>query len=237
MNVADIMTTPVFSVGPDASISAVIRLMVDKRLSGIPVVDADLHVLGVLTEGDLLRRAETGTAKEKGKWWELFLGPGRSASDYVHTHSRRVSDLMSLEPISVAETTPLSEAIGLMESKRIKRLPVLRHGALVGILSRSDLVRALGERLAAATKDSDTSDLGIETALRAALAKEPWFISNSITITVTDSVVTFDGVIYDDRSRTALRVAAQNTPGVKSVVNNVVWVDPTTATVINERVV
>ena len=236
MKVADIMTTPVFSVSPEASISACIRLMVDKRVSGIPVVDQDLQVVGMLTEGDLLRRSEIGTATTRQRWWEQFLGSGHRAEDYVRTHSRRVGDLMSLEPVTVTEETPLVDAISLMESRHIKRLPVVRHGALVGVLSRSDLVRTLGDRLASATSADPQSDLAIETELHAALAREPWFMSGSITATVEQGVVTFDGVIYDGRMLAALRVAAQNIPGVKRVESHVVWVDPATATVLSEPV-
>jgi CBS domain-containing protein len=229
------MTKPVFSVSPEASISAVIRLMVDKRLSGIPVVDPDRRVLGVLTEGDLLRRSEIGTAEGRRKWWEFLLGAGRTAADYVHTHSRRVADLMSVDPVTVTEATSLTDAVALMQSNRIKRLPVIRHGALVGILSRSDVVRALGDHLAAEAVGADSSDIAIQARLHDALKDEAWFIASCITITVDNAVVTFDGVIYDDRVRGALRVAALNVAGVTNVINNVIWVDPATATVLTEK--
>jgi CBS domain-containing protein len=151
----------------------------------------------------------------------------------VRTHSRRVADVMTSEPVTVTEQTSLPDAIALLEKHHIKRLPVVRHGALVGLISRFDLVRALGEQLAGEPKAADTSDIAIEGRVHAALVGEPWYIASSITISVEAGVVTFDGVIYDDRVRGALRVAAQNVSGVTDVVNHVVWVDPATATVIS----
>lgn len=130
MNASDVMTRKVVSVRLDASIGDAIRRMLDHRISGLPVVDSDSKVISILTEGDLLRRAETETERQRPRWLELLLGPGRLPGEYVRTHGRKVGEIMTEDVVSVAEDTPLVEIVRLMEGHRVKRLPVLRGDAL-----------------------------------------------------------------------------------------------------------
>ncbi|MEJ1974951.1 MAG: CBS domain-containing protein [Acetobacteraceae bacterium] len=233
MKAGDVMADQVLTVTPETTIQVAIALMTENHISGLPVLGAENKLVGILTEGDLLQRAETGTEHApRPKWLEFLLGPGREAAEYVQTHSQLVGDLMTDEVVSVTEDVPLRDVVALMEKRRIRRVPVLRDGHLVGIISRADLVRALGRKLAA-TPAPGGSDDAIGAALRAELAKQSWVGPNTnIDIVVHGGVVTLDGVIFDERSRDALRVAAQNVAGVTSVVDRLVWVEPTTGDVV-----
>src|ERR1700726_452887 len=157
MKAEDIMTRRVISVAPEASILESARLMLQHRVSGLPVIDAAGRLVGVVTEGDFLRRVEVGTERKRPRWLEFIAGPGRLATEYVHSHGRKVADVMTGEPITVGEDTPIEEVVRLMERRRIKRLPVMRGTKVVGIVSRANLLHALAsvarEALPAAKDD------------------------------------------------------------------------------------
>ncbi|MBV8915626.1 MAG: CBS domain-containing protein [Acetobacteraceae bacterium] len=218
------MRAGALQVKPDASIAEAIATMLDNGVSGMPVVDASGALVGILTEGDLLHRAETGTIGRDAGWVRLILRHS-SAGEYVRTHSRRVADLMTRVVITVAEDTPLEEVVELMERKHVKRLPVLRGDKLVGIVSRADLVRALGQALARPATDAET-DEAIRERLFSELRSESWFRRLEVACKVRDGVVTFTGRISDEAGRAALRVAASNVPGVTQVRDELVWVEP-----------
>jgi CBS-domain-containing membrane protein len=203
--------------------------MFDHRISGLPVVDGKAGLVGILTEGDLLRRSELGTAGQRPRWLDLLM-TGRLASEYVRTNTRRVSEIMSRDVVSVPEDTPLPEVVRLMERHRIKRVPVLRDAALIGIVSRADLLRAL-QRLLVAESKTAASDETIRRHVIDELAQAPW-APHGLTVDVANGVVTLDGVILDEQKRKALRVAAENVPGVKAVVDHIVWVEPVTGWVV-----
>ncbi len=226
MIASDIMTRDVITIPQSATLVTAIALMGEQRVSGLPVVDAGGQLVGVLTEGDLLRRVETGTGpRHRSRLLEYLLGPGHEASDYVKTHSRRVSDLMTEDVVTVSPSTPLEEVVDLMERHLIRRVPVVRDGQPVGMISRADLVRALGRRLAAIA-GGGVDGTEVEAVLKAELAANPGLAANNISVFVRNGVVTMDGVIYDNRTRDALRVAAQNITGISAVNDRLVWVDP-----------
>lgn len=230
MNAADVMTRNVVAVSPDAPLSQAVRLMLDRRISGLPVLDTDGRPVGMLTEGDLIRRAETGTDAPRAGWLSIIFTPGRLAGDYVQTHGRRVADVMTPDVISVTETTPLSDVAELMRSRRVKRLPVTRDDSVVGIVSRSDLLGALAKELD--TPAASAADAVIREAILAELAAQPWAPRRSVTIAVTGGIVDLDGVVFDVRERDALRVVAENVPGVKKVENRLVCVEPNTGMLV-----
>ena len=116
MKTSEIMTRPAVTVGPDTMLEAAVRLMLDRRISGLPVVDAAGRPVGILTEGDLLRRAETGTESKRRRWLEFLASPGRLASEYVQSHGRRVAEVMTLSVLSVTEDAPVVEVAALMQS-------------------------------------------------------------------------------------------------------------------------
>ena len=142
MEACQVMTSPTITISPGASVRQAITTMLDHRVSGLPVVDETGRLAGIVSEGDLLRRAEIGTEKHRPKWLECLLGPGRSATDYVHSHSRRVADVMTNNPVFVDERASLAAIVALMEKHRVKRVPVLRDSVVVGIVTRADLLRA-----------------------------------------------------------------------------------------------
>jgi CBS-domain-containing membrane protein len=232
MKAADVMNRSVVGIRRGASVGEAIRLMLDKQISGLPVLDAAGKPVGILTEGDLLRRSETGTERHRPRWLEILMGPGRIAGEYVRTHGRKVEEVMTRDLISVTEETPLDEIVQLMERRRIKRLPVLDGDALVGIVTRADLLRALARALEE-PPDAPHDDDDILQRIMAELRKAAWMPRDGLTITVTDGIVELDGVILDEKEREALRVVAENAPGVKAVEDHLVWIEPVSGTVID----
>ena len=229
MNAGEVMSRNPIAVPAEAGLAEALQLMFDHHISGLPVVDGKAGLVGILTEGDLLRRSEIGTAGQRSRWLDLLI-TGRLANEYVRTHTRRVDDIMTRDVVSVAEDTPLTEVVRLMERHRIKRVPVLRDGALIGIVSRADLLRAI-QRLLVAEPKTAASDETIRRHVLDELAQAPW-APHGLTVDVANGVVTLDGVILDEQKRRALRVAAENVPGVKAVVDHIVWVEPVTGWVI-----
>jgi CBS domain-containing protein len=227
----DVMTAPVVSVTPATRTRDAIELMLTHHLSGLPVLDEQGKLVGVLSEGDLIRRSELGTEKHRSRFIAFILGPGRAAHDYTKSHSRFVRGVMTEEVIAVAEDTSIEEIVGLMEKHAIKRMPVMRGEDIVGMVSRSDLLRALVA--ASRRRDVTMTDEAIRERILAEFAKEEWAPSNSVGVEVKDGAVTLRGTIFDARQRPALKVAAENTPGVKTVHDRLVWIDPGSGLVID----
>jgi CBS domain-containing protein len=225
MQAQDVMTQYVISIGPDDTIARAIRLLLQERISGLPVIDPSGRLVGMVTEGDLLRRAETGTERQRPRWLEFFAGLGRVADEYVHAHGRRISEIMTTDPVTVTEETPLEKVVTLMERRRVKRLPVVRGDKVVGIISRANLLHALAS-VAGETKPVSVDDQGIRTRLLAELAKERWAPTAMIDVTVRGGVVELWGTVTNERQRQALIVAAENIPGVKQVNDHLAWIEP-----------
>lgn len=231
MRAEDIMTRQVVTIAPETTVEAAARLMLDRRISGLPVVDTAGAVVGLVTEGDLLRRAETGTDRQHSPWLALLLGPGRLARDYVQTHGRQCHEVMTRRVVSVTPDTLVAEVVHAMEHHRIKRLPVVKDGRLVGIVSRANLLKALTDVLSAPTPRA-VSDAAIRKRVLAEIEKQPWAPRASLDVAVTDAVVALRGTITDERERAALRVLAENVPGVKSVRDELTWVEPVSGMII-----
>jgi CBS domain-containing protein len=231
MKAADVMTRQVVTVTPDATIEEAIRLMLQHRISGLPVTDSDGAVLGILTEGDLLRRAETGTEKRHTRWIALLVGPGRLAQEYARAHARKVGEVMTDCVFSVTPGTPLSEIVALMEAKNVKRLPVIEQGRLVGILSRANLMAALVDLVCKQPAGAGT-DAEIRRQILTEIDQQPWGPRGSVDVSVADGIVALNGTIMDERARAALRVAAENVPGVRAVHDHLTWVDSVSGMVV-----
>lgn len=223
MNISEVMTRDVITVGMESSIIEAARLMLQNRISGLPVVDANKNLVGIVTEGDFLRRRETGTQRQRPRWLEFIVGPGKLASEYTHATGRRVDEVMSDAVYTATEDMPLEQAVHLMERYRIKRLPVVRGKALVGIVTRANILRTVA-RLAHEAQPTSASDAEIRTKLSDELKKLTW--TPPVSVAVKDCVVKLSGVVTDERERTALRVVAENIPGVKKVVDDLIWLDP-----------
>jgi CBS domain-containing protein len=234
MKAKDVMTPDVLTVTEDTSVLEAIRLMLQRRISGLPVVDASGALVGMVTEGDLLRRAEIGTERHRARWIEFLAGPGRQADEYAHAHGRKVRDVMTREVHTIPEHAALNDALDSMERYHVKRVPVMRGLKMIGLITRSNLLRAIAG-LARATRPESADDAAIHDSLVAELKKQPWAPTASIDVAVANGVVTFTGAILDDRQRNALRVAAENIPGVKKVEDHLVWIEPMSGTVIEAR--
>jgi CBS domain-containing protein len=216
MNAADIMTPDVITVGPDTPLDQIVTLMLDGRISGIPVVDEDA-VIGIVTEGDLLRRVELGSEPRRSHLLELVSRATPLAAEYVRSHGRKASEVMTESVITVDDTTPIAEIARILETRRIKRVPVLRDGKLVGIVSRANLLRALATRLQA-TAPSQVDDQRIRTALLTELRAHKWgAMVAQLDVTVENGVVELWGVVHSQEQKMAVRVLAENMPGVTRV--------------------
>lgn len=225
MKARDIMTPDVVSVDPDASVAEAAQLMLQRRISGLPVVDHAGELVGVITEGDFLRRAEMGTQRRRSRWIEILTGSGQLASEYVQTSGRKVHQVMTTNVQTATEDTTLEDIVRLMEQRQIKRVPVLRGKKLVGIISRANLLHALVQ-IAHEVRPSPPQDAVIREHLLAELKEQRWAPVGTIDVTVRDGVVTLSGVLLDERQREALQVAAQNISGVVKVEDHMVWMDP-----------
>jgi CBS domain-containing protein len=224
MKAREIMTLEVVSVSPDASIVEAVRLMLQNRISGLPVVDRQGMLVGVVTEGDFLRRAETGTQRKRARWIEFFVGAGQSAEEYVHTHGRKVADVMTSTPIAITEDTRLDDIVSLMEQGSVKRLPVVRQGRVVGIVSRANLLHALVS-VVGDLPASPTTDVTIREQIISEFSHKVWS-PRDFNVVVRDGVVELWGTILDERERQAAKVAIENVAGVKTVRDHLVRAEP-----------
>src|SRR5215471_18233722 len=229
MRVKDVMTPNVICIGADEPVLKAARLMLQNRISGLPVVDKEGELVGMVTEGDFLRRGELGTQRQRPRWLEFLLGPGPLAAEYVRSSGQKVGEIMTIEPKTVTPDTPLDEVVRLMERHRIKRLPVVQDGKLVGIVSRANLLHALAS-VAREVKAPAGDDATIRKRIIAECARQPW--APHVNVVVRDGVVGLWGVITDERERQAFIVAAENAPGVKAVHDHLAWVEPTSGMVV-----
>jgi CBS domain-containing protein len=232
MKARDVMTPRVISIETDAPIMRAVQLMLQNRISGLPVVGPKGELVGMVTEGDFIRRGEIGTQRRRNRWLEFLIGPGRLADEYVHARGRKVEEVMTREPVTVTEDTPLDEVVRLMERHRIKRLPVMRGGELVGIVTRANIMHALVS-LAVEAKAPAGDDAAIREQILAECAKQSW--APMTNVVVRNGVVELWGTITDERERAALIVASENVPGVKTVHDHLVWIEPNSGFVIQSE--
>ncbi|MGH7156362.1 MAG: CBS domain-containing protein [Acetobacteraceae bacterium] len=225
MQASEIMTHDVVTVHPDTPLAEVVRLMLTHRISGLPVVEK-ATVVGIVSEGDLLRRPEIGTERRPRHWLQLFGSSDSDAAEYVRTHGVTAGEVMTADVVSVAETASLEDIATLLESRRIKRVPVVRQGELVGIVSRADLLRGLASRLGPGRRESDGE---IRAALLAELKANPsWApLPAEISILVQDGVVHYWGYVRSEAQRQAMVVAAERIAGVRQVADHMMqWKEP-----------
>ncbi|HXX83165.1 MAG TPA: CBS domain-containing protein [Casimicrobiaceae bacterium] len=225
MKAKDVMTHCVVSIGPEAPILDAIARMISHQVSGMPVIDADGKLAGMVTEGDFLRRTEIGTEAPQRRWLELLLGPASRAEEYARSHGRKVQEVMSRNVVAASKETPLTELVELMEEHGIKRIPVTEEGRIVGIVSRADLMSALAERLSQATK-APASDESIRRAIMTEMKKQPWCPVQSLSIRVRNGFVDVNGTIFDEGQRRALHVLVENVHGVKGVHDHLTRIAP-----------
>ena len=234
MKATDVMTTRIISVEPDTTVLEAARQMLQHHISGLPVIDKAGTLVGILSEGDFLRRGETHTEREHTRWVEFLIGPGKMAAEYTHSHGKKVAEVMTDQVHTVDEDTSLEDVVEMMERHRIKRVPVIRGTRVVGIITRSNLLHAmvsLARRAPKTTKD----DFAIRQQLTVELQNAKWAPVAMANIVVHDGVVELWGTIFDERQREALVVASENISGVRAVKDHLVWVEPVSGMFIEPR--
>jgi len=231
MRAHQIMTRPVVTVTPETTIVDAANLMLQRHVSGLPVVDIAGKLVGVVSEGDFIRRSEIGTGRKRGRWLRFILGPGKSASDFVHEHGRKVGEVMTKSPLTITEDTALAEIVALMEKNNVKRLPVVQGDKVVGIVSRANLLQAVAS-LARQVPDPTADDDHIRDRIIDTLEKNEW-CPFGLSVIVRDGIVHLSGVITEERARQAAVVAAENVEGVKKVHDHLCWVDTMSGIYLN----
>lgn len=220
MRAYDIMTQEVISVSLDTELRDIAGLLLEHRISALPVLAEDGRVLGIVSEGDLMRRVETGTERRKSWWLREFFSAGMSASDYIKTHGRKAAEIMTPNPITIDEDTPLDEIASLLEKHHIKRVPVVRDGRLVGIVSRANLLQALATGLGRDEPASSADDREIREAILRELSAKTEVMVSRLNVVVSDGQVQLWGLVESPKEKMVVQVAAENVPGVTGVENN-----------------
>jgi CBS domain-containing protein len=231
MRAHQIMTRSVITVTPETSVVEAANLMLQRHISGLPVVNSADRLVGIISEGDFIRRSEIGTQRQRGRFMKFILGAGKEATDFVHEHGRKIAEIMTPEPLTIDEETDLEKIVEIMEKNNVKRLPVTRGDELVGIVSRSNLLQAVAS-LARQIPDPTADDDHIRNRIIAALEKNNW-CPFGLSIMVRDGVVHLSGVITEERSRQAAIVGAENVAGVKKVHDHLCWVDTMSGMYLN----
>ena len=220
MKARHVMVSPVITVKPSASVQEVAKILLERRISAVPVVDDQGKLVGIVSEGDLMHRAEAGTERKRSWWLRGFIGDETLAAEYVKAHARKVADVMTRQVISASPDSPLSEIASLLEKNSIKRVPIVKDGYLVGIVSRANLIQAV----ASGRKELDipVSDTVIRDKILAGLKAEGWAHTGLLNVTVNNGVVDIWGITGSDAERKAIRVAAELVPGVCAVNDNMI---------------
>ena len=220
MQAKDIMTTRVVTVGPEESVTDIAQKLTHHHISAVPVVEQDGTLLGIVSEGDLLRRPEVGTEKAAGSWWlNLWRNPSDLADDFTKAHGKTARDVMTAPVISVGPDAPLSEIAETLERNHIKRVPIVEDGKVVGLISRANIIREIASA-SAVTIDTDADDEAIRRAVDKALSAQPWASYGTTSVTVKDGRVEFWGVVGSESERAATRVLAEEIGGVAGVVDH-----------------
>lgn len=222
MKARDVMTTHVITTSSNATIQDVAELLIKHRISALPVLNKDGGLVGVVSEGDLMRRSEVGTDRRRSWWLRMLIGQEALAAEYVKSHATKVADVMTKRVITAGPMTPLSEIATLLERNSIKRVPIVENGQLVGIVTRANLVQAYAVAHRKGEIKITQSDTAIREKLMDRLRSEPWARTWLLNVIVQDGVVDLWGMVSSDAERNAIRVAAETMPAVRAVNDHLV---------------
>lgn len=215
MKASDVMVSPVITVKPTATVKEVAKLFLDHRISAVPVLDERGKLAGIVSEGDLVHRTEIGTERRRSGWRAFLADEEARAIDYIRSHATKVADIMTRKVVTAAPDVPLHEVAMMMETNAVKRVPIVRNGQLVGIVSRANLVQAIAT--SGAKLEIPAADAVIREKLMKRLKAESWASTSLLNATVHDGVVSLWGLTRSPTERMAIRVAAETTPGVVAV--------------------
>jgi CBS domain-containing protein len=216
MRAIDVMVRNPATVRSETDLAEAVKLLAEHDVSALPVVDTDNNLVGILSEADLIQRVEIGTEKHRPWWLEAVTGASTLAREFAKSHGEKVGEIMTTDVVSVAEDTPLSEIAALLEGRRIKRVPVVTDGKLVGVVSQSNLIQALASAVGRIDRHNET-DRQIRLELLAQLQQQAWTDFGSRYVTVSDGVVRIWGLVGSPVERKALLALAEGVPGVKRV--------------------
>ena len=224
MNASDVMSIDVITVAPTASVQEVAALLLKHRISALPVVDEHGAVVGIISEGDLVRRAELDTEHRRSWWLDILANKTNEAlaTEYVKSHSRRVENIMTRGVITASPDTPLRDIAALLEKRHIKRVPIVANGRLAGIVSRANLVQALASRGSQSGQQTTADDADLREKVMAQFKSEEWSKHAMLNATVQGGTVELWGFVGSDAEKEAARVAAELIPGVRAIENNVI---------------
>jgi len=224
MKASDIMVAKAITIGPNASVRDVAKLLLNNHISAVPVVSEDGSLLGIVSEGDLMRRAEIGTEKHHSWWLEMLSSDEALAAEFVKSNAHKVADVMTRNVITASPKTQICDIASLMEKSSIKRVPIVKDGKVVGIVSRANLLQALASVPFEAGAQQKVDDAAVRKKVQARLNEHAWTKPWQLNVIVHDGVVQLWGVVHSEIEKTAARVAAEATPGVRTVNDNlVVW--------------
>jgi CBS domain-containing protein len=221
MKAADVMIRDVITIKPNDDVDHAIKLLIDNDISALPVIDDDGEVVGVLSEADLIHREEIDTEKHHPWWLEAMIPASKLAGEFAKSHGRCVDEVMTIGAVTALEDAPLSEIAMLLERHRIKRIPIVREGKLIGIVSRSNLIQALASSHPAIDTRA-ASDRKIRLDLLDRLHQQKWTHFGEINVIVKDGIVRLWGLVSSAAERKALLALAEETPGVVKVVDEMI---------------
>jgi len=224
MRAYEIMTPRVITVGADTTIVEAIETMLRHHISGLPVVDEAERLVGIISESDFLRRAETGTERKHGRWLSLLIGTDRVAAEFAHDNGRKVGDIMTPHPRTVSEDARLDQVVQIMESGNVKRVPVMRGDRMVGIITRSDFLDAVAS-MARRIPETNADDAQLRNEVINALRRAPWRPCR-LHVAVRDGVAALHGVVRNETAHKAAIVTTENVPGISRVLNHLRIADP-----------
>ena len=230
MRAADVMVCAVISVRPNARVEEVASILLANRISAVPVIDEQDELVGIVSEGDLMRRAEAGTERSRSWWLEYLTGKQVLAAEYVKSHSHKVTDVMTRSVITAKPETPLREIAVLLERKRIKRVPIVQNGKVVGIVSRANLLQALAGMPPKNAAAGSAGDSQIRDQVLSRLNAQLWRPS-MLNVTVRHGTVDVWGFVTSDDEKKATRIAVESIPGVKAINDHLTIPPPETAMV------
>jgi CBS domain-containing protein len=220
MKAADVMVANVISVTPDVLVQDVAYILLSNRISAVPVIDDDGRLLGIVSEGDLMRRAEAGTGRHRSWWLAMLTRTEVLAADYVREHARKITDVMTRNVVTATPDTSLQDIATLLEKNGIKRVPIVEGGKVVGIVSRANLLQALAS--ARKQADVDADDSAIRESIVNRLKSESWTTPSLMNVIVRDGTAELWGIVSSQAEKRAVRVAAEATPGVRAVNDNLI---------------
>ena len=224
MKASDIMIARVIVISPNASVRSVANLLLNNHISGVPVVSEDGNLVGIVSEGDLIRRAEIGTERRRSWWLEMLSSDEALAGEFVKANARKVADVMTRNVITANPETLISDIASLMEKSNVKRVPIVKDGKVVGIVSRANLLQALASAPFEAVTQQNVDDAALRESVEAQLNAHAWTKPWQLNVIVHDGTVELWGVVHSHIEKTAARVAAEMVPGVRAVNDNlVVW--------------